>query len=191
MSADGLKELMQQSIHEVQNTFSGAENTDDLILCVENIIPLPNTEYKILNVKGTATRFKASITCNLKNVDDLNGFITNYNVKNNETLRVSKSRNVTDQKSPYQIVRYFRCQHNTRYQPTMHPHAVLCEKPEKRFNTNCGFSLIARLSSKEGHNSVLDIEWNHNHPTDSLPALSFKDITADVIEKIKDLFLAG
>ncbi len=74
----------------------------------------------------------------------------------------------------------------------MHPHAVLCEKPEKRFkNTNCGFSLIARLSNKEEHNSVLDIEWNHNHPTNSLPTLSFEDIPAEVIVRIKDLFLAG
>ena len=83
---------MQRSIHEVQNTFNGTENTADLMSYVENIIPLPNTEYKILNVKGITTEFKASITCILKSIGDLNGFITNYSLKSNETLHASKSR---------------------------------------------------------------------------------------------------
>ena len=38
---------------------------------------------------------------------------------------------------------------------------------------------------------MLDIEWNHNHPTNSLHALSFKDIPPAVIETIKDMFSTG
>jgi hypothetical protein len=38
---------------------------------------------------------------------------------------------------------------------------------------------------------LLDIEWNHNHPTNSLHALSFKEIPTAVIEIIKDVFSSG
>ena len=91
------------------------------------------------------------------------------------------------------MIKYFRCHHDTRYEPTMNPKDILCDKPQKRFkNTNCQFSLIVRLSKTEKEfGSVLDIEWNHNHPTNSLHALSFKDIPPAVIETIKDMFSTG
>ena len=114
-------------------------------------------------------------------------------MKNNETLKVSKTRIVTCEKSPYQIIKYFRCHHITRYEPIMNPKPILCDKPQKRFkNTNCQFSLIVRLSRTEKEcGSLPDIEWNHNHPTNSLHALSFKDIPPAVIETIKDIFSTG
>lgn len=184
---------MLQSMLEVKNGYSEAENTTELLSCVKRVMPLPDTDYKIINVKGTTTKFKASVECSLKNADDLNKFITNYNMKNNETLKVSKTRIVTCEKSPYQTIKYFRCHHNTRYEPTMNPKDILCDKPQKRFkNTNCQFSLIVRLSKTEKEcGSVLDIEWNHNHPTNSLHALSFKDIPPAVIETIKAMFSTG
>jgi hypothetical protein len=46
-----------------------------------------------------------------------------------------------------------------------------------------------RLSkTDEECGSLLDIEWNHNHPINSLHALSFKEIPTAVIEIIKDMF---
>ena len=101
--------------------FNEAENTTELLSCVKNLMPLPDTDYNIVNVKGTTTKFKASVKCSVKNADYLNKLITNYNLKNNETLKVSKTRIVTDQNSPYQMIKYFQCHHNTRYEPTMNP----------------------------------------------------------------------
>jgi hypothetical protein len=106
---------------EVKKAFNEAENTTELLSCVKNLMPLPDTDYNIVNVKGTTTKFKASVKCSVKNADYLNKLITNYNLKNNETLKVSKTRIVTDQNSPYQMIKYFQCHHNTRYEPTMNP----------------------------------------------------------------------
>ena len=91
------------------------------------------------------------------------------------------------------MYKYFRCHHNKRHEPTMNPNDVLIAKPHKRFeNTNCQFSLVVRLPRKETEcGAELNIEWNHNHPTNSLHALSFKEIPDEVVNKINDMFSNG
>ena len=142
------------------------------------------------SAKGTINKFKAILKCNLNNSNDLEKFITNHN---NETLRVSKTKVIPDEKSTYQMYKYLRCHHNTRHEPTMNPNDVLIAKPHKRFkNTICQFSLIVRLPRKETEcGAELNIEWNHNHPTNSLHALSFKEIPDEVVNKINDMFSNG
>ncbi len=178
---------------DIKNAFQENENSGALTSCVGKIIPLEEENYKIISAKGTTNKFKAVLKCSLNNVHDLEKFITNYNNRNNETLRVSKTKVITDENSTYQMYKYFRCHHNTRHEPTMNPNEVLIAKPHKRFkNTNCQFSLVVRLPRKEGeYGAELDIEWNHNHPTNSLQALSFKEIPEDVINKINDMFSNG
>ena len=90
MAEENLREKMLQSMLEVKNAFNEAENTTELISCVKNLMPLPDTDYNIVNVKGTTTKFKASVKCSVKNADYLNKLITNYNLKNNETLKYPK-----------------------------------------------------------------------------------------------------
>ena len=52
-----------------------------------------NTEnYKIVNVEGNTSKFKASIKVGFKSEEDIIAFIKNYAIKSNETLRVSKTR---------------------------------------------------------------------------------------------------
>ena len=194
MDKEAVNELLLQSVHDVKTAFEGAENTDELLSCVKQIVPLQENDYQIGTVKGTTSKFKVILKCHLNNVDDLGRFISNYNTKNNETLRVSKTKMITDGRNPYQMFKYFRCHHNTRYGPTMNPNEVLIAKPHKRFkNTNCKFSLIARLPRNDGeyYGSEIEIEWNHNHPTNSLHALSFKEIPDEVVETIKGMFSNG
>ena len=55
-------------------------------------MPMNTENYKIVNVEGTTSKFKASIKVGFKSKEDIVAFIKNYAMKNNETLRVvSKS----------------------------------------------------------------------------------------------------
>ncbi len=45
-----------------------------------------------MNVEGTNTKFKASVKANLKSEPDVDLFIKNYGQKNNETLRILKTK---------------------------------------------------------------------------------------------------
>ena len=43
----------------------------------------------------------------------------------------------------------------------------------------------------DGFTCTMEIEWSHNHPTQSLQALSFKDIAPETEQKVKALFAEG
>lgn len=49
-------------------------------------------EYMIAHVKGNTSKFKANIEVNFKDEEDINTFIKRYGIKNNETLRISKTK---------------------------------------------------------------------------------------------------
>ena len=114
---------------------------------------------------GDSGKFKATIRTTFRNEEDIAMFIQNYGLKNNETLRIKKRRKAT-KKGEYILLKYYRCHHNTRYEPTMCPPEILVSKPAKRFkNTNCPFSRVVRLGKDVDaeYNSIIEIEWNHNH----------------------------
>ena len=119
----------------------------------------------------------------------------NYGIKNGETLRISKTKKLPNTKGEYRMIKYFRCQHNTRYEGTKCPGDILGTKPNKRFkNTNCPFSLAVKIgkNAQSAHfPSIIDIEWNHNHAVEALHSLSFKDIPTYVTDKILDMFDNG
>ena len=56
-------------------TFPGFKNTTELQARVYDIIPLLQSDIKIIDVKGTTSKFKASLKCNLKNADDVQRLI--------------------------------------------------------------------------------------------------------------------
>ena len=149
----------------------------------------------IVNVEGNTSKFKASIKVGFKSEDDIVAFIKNYAnpMKNNETLRVSKTRKA--QRSNHVLVKYFRCHHKTRHEGTKFPDQILASDPNKRFkNTNCPYSMVMRIGKAcDGEElcSVIDIEWNHNHSVQSLHSLSFKDIPPLVTNQIKEMYANG
>ena len=128
----------------------------------------------------------------LKNEEEVDLFVRNYGYKNNETLRVLKTRKSENKTAKTVLTKSFRCHHNTRYEATKLPDQVLASKPTKRFkNINCPFSLIVRTGQNiedEDFSSSIDIERSHNHSVDSLHSLSFTYIPELIVEKIKEFF---
>jgi hypothetical protein len=193
---EGIADLLREVIHDTTNIFSGEDNTDTLYECVRNVLPIEEENYEIIRVQGTARTFKAKIKANLQSEGDITKFIQNYGLKNNETLRIAKTRNGCSKSNGESILtQYYRCHHNTRYEGTQYPSEILSSRPSKRFkNTNCPFSLVVRLSKKRDVHEVgstIDIEWNHNHSVQSLHSLSFKDVPASVKNDIKQMFASG
>ena len=87
-----MEHILQQAIANLQNVFPGEVNTGELLSRVKEVLLMEDTEYKIINVEGTTTKFKASIKVNFKNEADVNLFIKDYSLKNNETLRILKMK---------------------------------------------------------------------------------------------------
>ena len=71
----------------------------------------------------------------------------------------------------------------------MDPVGLIRQKPSKRIkNTNCPFSLIVKLSRNLGVPSLIEIEMNHNHPTQALQVLTFRDINPAVSDEIRTMY---
>ena len=148
-----------------RNEFSGEENTSELFTSVQEIMPLKPVDYKIQHVSGTVKKFKASINCTISSEEEMRIFIRNYTATSKETLRQLTPRILGD-RNTYVKSFQFRCHHRSNYQPTMDPVGLIRQKPSKRIkNTNCPFSLIVKLSRNLGVPSLIEIEMNHNHPT--------------------------
>ena len=182
--------LAKMALEELRNTFINVFGTKELM---ETLIDkLPFKEFKVVSVQGSVKKFKANVECNIQ---DVSNFISVYNEKSQETLRVSKVRKLA-KNSSYEKYTYLRYHHITRYHKTMNAKEIKKQNPSKRFK-NTDFSLILRFfkncGDKDGaiFNSVLDSEWTHNHPTHSLQALSFKDIAESTQVEITKLFERG
>ena len=186
-----VRELCLNSLNSVRNNFNDAANTEELFHRVQHIFPLNKDEYKIEYAQGVTEKFKAHVKCNIS-VNNVDSFIQQYNKQNNETLRISRTKRPSDN-SPYSLVKYYRCHHNTRYEGTMNPPKVLAETPCKRIkNTNCEFSLVINFLKYDPHyTALLTIEWNHNHSVISLQSLGYKDIPPKVLEQVMTLFENG
>ena len=175
-------------IREFNNRYINVVNTEELLDAVGLKIPLSDENFKVKSVQGSISRFKASVICNITNEDE---FIENYKKKTNEIKSNTKS---PGKKSLYNKIQYFRCHHNTRHLNTMNPVEVVKKNPHKRFkNTDCPFGLILKYLKlpESDKNCLLEIEYCHNHPVNSLQALSFKDILFETSAEIKRLFDFG
>ena len=169
--------------------FINVENTDELVAVVKDVLPLKEDEYRIQNVKGSVKKFKASIECKINSEEN---FLNNYKENTNETLRRLTPK-YPGEKSLYKRSVYFRCHHNTQYQGTMNSKTKIMSRPSQRFkNTDCPFSLVIKYKRCEDeYNCILELEWTHNHPVNSLQSLSFKDIKPSILSEIYQLYEKG
>ena len=166
--------------------FINVENTEELIAAVKDILPLKEESYKIVNVRGSIKKFIASIDCHITSTEE---FLKSYQDKTNETLRALTPK-YPSEKSSYKKYLYFRCHHNTQYQGTMNSRVKVKKNPSQRFkSTDCPFSMVLKLKKDENEsNCLIELEWTHNHPINSLQSLSFKDIRPDISAEIHQLF---
>ena len=127
-------------------------------------------------------------------MNDLQRFLQSYAVNTNEALRIAKS-DILSKGSKYSVVRYYRCQHNTRVFSTRNVKEILEKNPSKRLkNTNCPYRMCVNFlkdTTLASFPCKIKIEWCHNHETDTLQASSFKDLDANVTAKIRTYFLDG
>ena len=54
-------DILPQALSDFQNGFSGEKNTCELFSRVSEVLPMNIENYKIVNVEGTTSKFKASI----------------------------------------------------------------------------------------------------------------------------------
>lgn len=69
-----MNELIRAAIFNVRDEFSGQENTCELL----DVMAMDEVEYKIANVKGSTSKFKANIEVNFKDEEDINTFIKRW-----------------------------------------------------------------------------------------------------------------
>ena len=58
----------------LRNQFNGKENTDELLDCVADLLP-GNTEFSIINVKGTIEQYRVTVDLNLNSFEDIALFV--------------------------------------------------------------------------------------------------------------------
>ena len=188
-----IEKIFAAATKEIENNdYPGLSDTEELKACLFDLLPLQQDNIRSLTVQGTLNKFKAIFYCALPE-DNLEKFISSYNKKTNETLKLAISKSLTS-KSGYEINKTFRCHHNTRYHGTKDTAKVFEEKPAKRFkNTSCPFKMeIKKLKSNhDGFPFLVTLHWNHNHPVNSLQAWNFKDIPANIIEEVHCLYEKG
>ena len=151
--------------------------------------------YKIESIKNDNNRVDMDISCDIVTLDDIEKFISCYMNLSNETLKIKTKRKCSEKSSYSQWISY-RCHHDTRYEKTRNSKEILTKKPMKRFrNTYCPFQMTVKVlkitSDKDLLKCKINLEYIHNHPIESLHALSFKSISTETSHKINLLYESG
>ena len=177
---------VNQHLFNALHRFDGAENTPALFDRIGEIIPTPEENTRIINVKGTTKKFKATIELNIESVDK---FLEDYSAATSETLRVKTVKH-PGEKSDFKTIHNFRCQHKTFHEGSMNAAEKVRKRPSKRLkNTDCPFHMSVKERRLEGeYRFQLNISYDHNHPTKAFHALTFRDLSTDIVEKITNLF---
>ena len=87
------------------------------------------------------------------------------------------------EKSIYKIKNIYRCHHDAWYEGTWDTKAVLVKSPFKRFrNTSFQFQVTFKVLNVATNSFTCNIvlKYRHNHPINSLEALSFKMLSEKV-----------
>ena len=121
-------------------------------------------------------------------VDNIEGWLIEFQTMNNVTLKVKVKKKET---KGYLLQNYYRCQHNTRnWSPSKDPQRKLSLNPTARVkNINCPFQMIVKIT--HGNVCTIDVDWDHDHATDNLEASNFKELSANGVEKINCMFEQG
>ena len=89
-------------------------------------------------------------------------------------------------KSPYIFFKRYRCHHKTRHNSSRN------DPTRRTKNTKCPFSMIVRINKEMVEQPCsITLDWNHNHPLNSLEVNTFKDILPETATKVKDYFDRG
>ena len=138
---------MEDVVAAFNKQFSGGINTEELFNCTRDVLPLSEQQYKIVSAEGTEECFRSEINCNLSTTEEIDEFVRNYSIQNDETLR-KRTPKINKSSNKFRYVIYYRCQHRTTHAPSFNPvENVLSQKPSKRVkNTDCPFfSLCLKL----------------------------------------------
>ena len=84
-------------IQSLRSQFINVYNTQELIDNVADKLD-KLCEYKIQRVQGSVKSFKCIVNCN---ITDANSFITSYNEKTNETLKISSTKKIKSTKNEF------------------------------------------------------------------------------------------
>ena len=98
---------------EYTEEFAGASNTEELLDCLFEIIPINREKLNNIQVKGSIRKLKASFKCNLIKEAELKSFVSSYTQLSNETLRQNSSPHHLSEKNSYSEAFYYRCHHKT------------------------------------------------------------------------------
>ena len=180
-------------LKEVEERFSGNENTPDLIIALQDIIPLDCNDYTVLHVTGSQEAFKPTFECELSSLDDVATFVGRYCTVNGETLRKKTPSFPKSSTNPYSVISFFRCQHRSIHEPSYNPVQKKRQKPSLRIkNTDCPFSMQFKIKKDAtDRRCIVIIEYCHNHSVDSLQVKGFKDISEAAKLQIFSLFEDG
>ena len=88
-----IEELIANATFAVKAKYS-VNNSNELKSTVADIFSFSNKNVQITDVRGTPESFRASIKLNITAVD-AEEFIKQYQIHNNETLKVAHSRYVS------------------------------------------------------------------------------------------------
>ena len=77
--------LINSSVIEYTEEFAGASNTEELLDCLFEIIPINREKLNNIQVKGSVRKLKASFECNLINEAVVKSFASSYTQLSNET----------------------------------------------------------------------------------------------------------
>ncbi|XP_048589237.1 uncharacterized protein LOC116618843 [Nematostella vectensis] len=184
---DFLKDLISSAIKEVHSkkrSFELSEITDEYFLA-----SLPDDSfYYLKSISGNRENFKAHVLTEDITEENLELWISEYEVINNVSIKLKTKKNPT---SGYVLQNYYRCQHNTRnWSPSKDPQKKLHINPSARVkNTNCPFQMIVKLDNKGC--CSLDIEWEHNHSLETLEASNFLYLTPECTERVLKMYESG
>ncbi|KAI8485675.1 hypothetical protein Bbelb_365090 [Branchiostoma belcheri] len=186
-STSPLAELMKSAMNEVNDLKELYDNNSFDTETFLDTLPDDYT-YKITTLRGTSSKFLATISTTDITEDNYKNWLTEYDAINNTCMRLKTTKTQT---SCYLMRKYYRCQHNTRkWCPSKDPQRKLATNPTARVkNTNCPFQLALKIST-EGCTTI-DIHWEHNHSFCTLEASNFKDLSEETTAKVYKLYEAG
>ena len=87
-----IREQYLLGLSSVNAKFIGAENTEELIACVQELLLNQPFKSKVLSVCGRPESYRASIELDIKNESEVSSFISTYTKNNGETIRISKQK---------------------------------------------------------------------------------------------------
>ena len=78
--------LIASCLQELRSEFVGPSNTEELLACLKETIPLVDAEYKVISITGTDKQYKGTLKCKLGGVQAVEVFVKSYMERTNETL---------------------------------------------------------------------------------------------------------